>query len=160
LVKTYVPALVNTSERLLRHMLDDPSAWGIASAFVKCEAALENALVSWCGIVGALFVGQTRTKGLARAGSFGSQREGARSVIWGGAKVMVDGMRRRNSTSSVPGYPLTRTRSLSPVRPFSTMLMRSKSTGKETEGTKPSVRELAILPTQRVMRYVILYRGA
>jgi hypothetical protein len=53
---------------------------------------------------------------------------------------------------------------LSPVRPFSMMLMRSKSTGKETEGTrqagKPSVRELAILPTQRVMRYVILYRGA
>ena len=164
LVMTYVPALVDASERLLKLMLDDPSAWGIASAFVKCGVALESALVSWCGIVGGFFVNQLKKDGLVRTGSSGGRGVGGQSVVWRGGKVMVDGMRRRHSTSAVPGYPLTRARSSSPVRPYSMPLMGSKPNGKETEGSKQanktSVRELAILPTQRVTRYVLLYRGA
>ncbi|KAI0828964.1 hypothetical protein BC628DRAFT_1183310 [Trametes gibbosa] len=55
LVSRHIPALLRVSETLLTHLVDDPSAWGVSTAFIGCEEELEAALVAWSGAVGAFF---------------------------------------------------------------------------------------------------------
>jgi len=46
-----------------------------------------------------------------------------------------------------------------PTRPFSSVAcLGSSGSGNDDKGKIPAVRDLAILPTQRVMRFVLLYR--
>ena len=55
LVARCVPALRAASARLLAHVEDDPSAWGVSAAFIGCEDELEAACVAWAGVVGEFF---------------------------------------------------------------------------------------------------------
>lgn len=48
----YLPALVASSIQLSIDMLSDPTAYGVSRAFIEAEHQLENAFVSWCGIIG------------------------------------------------------------------------------------------------------------
>ncbi|KAF8560124.1 hypothetical protein OG21DRAFT_1502471 [Imleria badia] len=52
----YISALVRASETLLKCFLEDPSAWGVSTAFVTSEDELEASMVSWCAVVGAFFM--------------------------------------------------------------------------------------------------------
>jgi hypothetical protein len=154
LMLTYVPALVRVSEALLKQMQEDPSAWGVAAAFLKSEGPLENAFVAWSGVVGGFFVGGAENVVSGRPGSGGERS--ASGVVWGGAKWMVDGMRRNNSMSAVGSGKPSFAR---PLPRLSLKRLGSKHREDEEKPRKPAVRDLAILPTQRVMRYVLLYRG-
>ncbi|KAG8219592.1 hypothetical protein J3R82DRAFT_545 [Butyriboletus roseoflavus] len=51
----YVSALVRASEMLLKYFLEDPSAWGVSTAFVTSEDELEATMASWCAVVGGFF---------------------------------------------------------------------------------------------------------
>ncbi|KAJ7878627.1 hypothetical protein B0H13DRAFT_2346489 [Mycena leptocephala] len=61
LMRAYAAALAKESAGLLRRMEEDPSAWGVAAAFVGAEDGVEAALVGWCGVVGGWFVDGERT---------------------------------------------------------------------------------------------------
>ncbi|KAI0715009.1 hypothetical protein C8Q76DRAFT_618337 [Earliella scabrosa] len=56
LVAKYIPALLRVSETLLAHVIDDPSAWGVSTAFIACEEELEAAFVAWSTVVGEFFM--------------------------------------------------------------------------------------------------------
>lgn len=145
----YASDVVRASTLVLEGMTRAPGAAGIARAFLAHEAVVEAAYVRWCGAVGGWFV----------PGS--APRDGDA----GGAQVV---RKRRSRTAvaaegedAVPGHPLRR----------SVNSWRRSSQGvaalAEEEGVLPAraprphtVRDLAILPTQRVTRYVLLYRGA
>ncbi|KAI0081097.1 hypothetical protein K474DRAFT_1482472 [Panus rudis PR-1116 ss-1] len=60
LVVSYIEDLISASEAFLSRLEDDPSAWGVSTAWLGCEEELESAFVAWCGVVGELFVDRER----------------------------------------------------------------------------------------------------
>ncbi|KAJ7361474.1 hypothetical protein DFH08DRAFT_684952 [Mycena albidolilacea] len=157
LMRAYAGALAKESAGLLRRMEEDPSAWGVAAAFLGAEEGVETALVAWCGVVGGWFVdGERPTKRLSkmrststRAGSeCGAVEEEEGSVEKAGAGKPT---KRRSSMKLLSLSAL----SLS-GEPGEATVSRARS--KKERDALPALRDLAILPTQRVMRYVLLYR--
>lgn len=174
LMLRYIEGLVCVSQSFLQHMEEDPSAWGVAAAFLAVEHGLECAFVGWCGVVGGWFEGQDGTTKRKRSKiPFEAQGDVAGCTTVDGRSPL-----KRSGTSpwriSVPSLnnialpPMT-----SPVSP-SAFLSRRREKDKTRERERPpssstsmdgarrrrpSVRDLAILPTQRIMRYVLLYRG-
>lgn len=144
----YVEELSTVSQMLVAHMEKDPSAWGVAAAFLAVEQGLETAFLGWCGIVGAWFEGQDETL-KRKSGKIPSEPDQLvplkRSVsMW---RISVPSM-----------TPMT-----SPVSPSAFLTRRKDKARDRPSGPpkrRPSVRDLAILPTQRITRYVLLYRGA
>lgn len=181
---TYLPDLIRASEALLKAFLDDPSAWGISTAFMACEDDIEVAMVSWCSVAGSFFTDTPSHED--------------ESVIMGGKR------RLRKSMLSTTNNPLTTVMekssgnsspACSSPPPLLTLMNeagsrirdrqrtvehywkvsddggaeshagrrpRVNSADSPSKGEPPtrrqSVRDLAIQPTQRVMRYVLLYR--
>jgi len=185
LMLRYAGELVRVSEGLLGGMEADPSAWGVAGAFLGVEEGVEGAFVAWCGVVGGWFVeGGPRGSGAGTPGRRLSKRrvveEKAGGVgegegeDGGGANASVSPLKRTVSTwrRSMPSLAsLNVSANGAPIAsipsPISTATFlnrrkeREKEREKENDGKRrPNVRDLAILPTQRVMRYVLLYRGA
>ena len=144
LMLSRILALVDASEKLLVRMTEDPSAWGVAAAFVGSGDELEDAFVQWCGVVGEFFV--------ERAGDDDQ-------VIPGQSADDSDDVVRPRGKSFSSAGALMRSRS----KPGILTRKRTSATecSKEMDWQKnPSVvRDIAILPTQRVTRYVLLYRG-
>ncbi|KAG2160020.1 uncharacterized protein EDB93DRAFT_1074765 [Suillus bovinus] len=138
LLLTYLPGLIRVSEVLLKAFLDDPSAWGVSTAFMACEDDIEAALVSWCSVAGNFFTDGSHEGESAITGGKWRSRKYLLSATNNPFTVV-----EKSSGNSAPS-------SSSPP-----LLTRSKG---EPPTRKQSVRDLAIQPTQRVMRYVLLYR--
>ena len=62
LLTSYLPALLIASNALLEHCSQDPTAYGISTAFLESSSQLENALVAYCGIVGNIFATERASK--------------------------------------------------------------------------------------------------
>ncbi|TFK41815.1 hypothetical protein BDQ12DRAFT_624508 [Crucibulum laeve] len=178
LMLRYVGELVQVSEGLLGRMEENPSAWGVAAAFLGKEEGVENAFVSWCGVVGGWFVNEAEeTNGKDRGRVTGSGSRSRRSSPTRArgedeASPPISPLKRTVSTwrksmtsiadinASIPPMPSTSSRG-------SFLGKKKERQGSETGQNqppvpgmkrKPAVRDLAIQPTQRVMRYVLLYR--
>ncbi|KIM47451.1 hypothetical protein M413DRAFT_200248 [Hebeloma cylindrosporum] len=227
LMQHYAAELVRASAAVLRAMEQQPSALGIAKAFVENAEELEGAYVRWCGVVGGWFVssvgaggednGNVNVKLKRNRSRYRASVDSADPPGYGGVES-EDG-HSASSNSPPPVSPLKRTarawrRSLPSVASLGeagasiygygygygskSLRRRNKDKDKEREGaeevrsgvvdlssttmttsssssssaqnltsrpppptrvrSKPGVRDLAILPTQRVMRYVLLYR--
>ncbi|KAJ7292983.1 hypothetical protein C8J57DRAFT_1210655 [Mycena rebaudengoi] len=145
LMLTYMPALVQASEDLLLKMESNPSAQGVAEAFLLEESKLEAAFVAWCGVAGGFFVGaddhavsrdrSARSTGFKEDSPITIMPLKRRVTTWVQAKRNSSVKKNKvNASSGGPKEPQTRPRSL------------------------PTIRELAILPIQRVMRYALLFK--
>ncbi|KAF9245875.1 hypothetical protein BU15DRAFT_58813 [Melanogaster broomeanus] len=168
---TYVPALVRTSEMLLKGFLEDPSAWGVSTTFMACEDELEATMVSWCAVVGTFFTEGNN----AEAGRLTGRRRLHKSGTMSGSQTVM----------SNPSSPVAKESTIKEGKRISDESWRTgenargdsesqitlpalsswklvSGAGQEPNGQSPSrrfsVRDLAIQPTQRVMRYVLLYR--
>ena len=162
LMLRYVDELTSVSQTLLQQIQEDPSAWGVAAAFLAVEHTLESAFVGWCGVVGTWFEGQespqkrkgskTTFNGLGgdQVGDTVTRSPLKRSVTW---RISVPSMPSLNSIAITP-MTSQKAKNRSPTSPSLTA-----SEGSSIRKRRPSVRDLAILPTQRIMRYVLLYRG-
>ena len=150
---TYLPALLHASQALLQGLSEDPSAWGVSSAFLACENEIETAMVAWCGVAGQFFSKQSTSRGWrkntypnpshtpsrARPSSFSADDHSPHFPLRISEKSKEDkteiqkyNVRARKSMEQIPEDKILR---------------------------KLSVRDLAIQPTQRVMRYAMLYKG-
>ncbi|KAI0783320.1 hypothetical protein C8Q75DRAFT_441644 [Abortiporus biennis] len=58
-ILAYIPSLIVASEAFLARLEDDPSAWGVSTAFIGCEEEMERAFESWCSVVGELFIDES-----------------------------------------------------------------------------------------------------
>lgn len=178
--------VLQACERVLKGMEKNPSARGVATAFLEGEAEVQGAYVKWCGVVGDWFSGD----GSGQDSSPSTARPSL-DLTEVGNRVRRISVKRRNRvgsrtdpeklTSLVSGCEgedvsmgsLKRTvstwRKSMPTLGFDTQPLygggdRKKDKESEREPVsptvrKPPVRELAILPTQRVMRYVMIYQG-
>jgi len=146
---TYIPALVQVSQELLHLMEINPSAKGVADAFLSKADSLESAMVSWCSVVGGFFTGpEDRSKGDRHAKSTGKDAEShegnaitIKSRVGSWSK-RINSIKHRSASSD---SDLSKSQSKAPARP--------------AHKRKPSVRDLAIMPTQRIMRYTMLFKG-
>ncbi|KAJ7631255.1 hypothetical protein FB45DRAFT_917984 [Roridomyces roridus] len=169
LMRAYASALARESAELLQRMEEDPTAWGVAAAFLAQEEALESALVAWCGVVGSWFT-DSRKSGTAPPFGLGTWDEPTTPTKWRFRRESITSLsdlpNPPPSTQSSPVVPtVVSVRSSGSVRSVLSAgapavdLQRSKSRDKGMDkDPRPAVRELAILPVQRVMRYVLLYR--
>ncbi|KAG1757854.1 hypothetical protein EDB19DRAFT_1901344 [Suillus lakei] len=185
LLLTYLPDLVRASEALLKAFLDDPSAWGVSTAFMACEDDIETAMVSWCSVAGSFFTDSSSHEG--ESASVGGKRRLRKSLPLSAATnplATVVEKSSGNSPSASPSPPplLTlmneagsrirdRQRTVEHywkvpddggAESHAERRPRVNSADSRSKGGPPtrkqSVRDLAIQPTQRVMRYVLLYR--
>ena len=151
LMLRYLAGLVTVSEGLLERMQENPSAWGVAAAFLGTEESLEMAFSEWCGVVGEWFDSEStpsRKLGKQRVmdGEFSSPLKRSAST-WRKSMSSITNMDMSTSISSISHPPPS----------FNGSFLSRKKT--IVAARKPPIRDLAILPTQRVMRYVLLYRG-
>lgn len=131
----YLPKLISTSQALLDRMGKNPSAQGVADAFLDAEEDIETAFVGWCAIVGSVFVD---TDGKSELAATPDSQRGRRVNSWS------------RKISSLRSSPANSTVNLLALDALKVRLERVN---------KPSVRELAILPTQRITRYTLLFKG-
>ncbi|KAJ7109947.1 hypothetical protein C8R44DRAFT_883965 [Mycena epipterygia] len=159
LMCAYAGALARESAGLLRRMEDDPSAWGVAAAFLGAEEALETALVAWCGVVGGWFVGANAAKGPRRLSKARQMSEGGEELEKE-KEPRMSWRTRRGSGASAPRPPPLRISSVGALSAGAPSVesRSAPTTPVPRERERPAVRDLAILPTQRIMRYVLLYR--
>jgi hypothetical protein len=191
---SYLPDLIQVSEALLKAFLDDPSAWGVSTAFMACEDDIEIAMVAWSSVAGNFFTDSPGKE--AESPSIGEKWRRRKSLLLsatGYPLPPVAGKSNGNSpsanSSALP--PLLslmneagsriregqRTdeqfwkvsndsrvdafteRSRSRVNSVDEKDGRADDSKRELPTRRHSVRDLAIQPTQRVMRYVLLYQG-
>lgn len=177
LMLKYAEELTRVSMLYLGQLRGNPSAWGVAAAFLGAEEAIEGAFVRWCGSVGMWFKdGGYEAQKLELKDSMRGRRlskvikpksgEGSNEEIhkdddaFPGALKKVSSWRRSMSSLS----DLSTSVSTKKKEKKATPPLASSSNGRERQRRSshvkmPSVRDLAILPTQRIMRYVLLYRG-
>lgn len=136
---TYLPALVQISEHLLADMEANPRPRGISEAFLSLEGEIEVAFLDWCGVAGGFFANEDRVQL--------PFRERVKSLN----HIRASRPAPRQRLSS---WSSKRMNSLKTLR-----LSSSETVDPKTDRSKPSVRDLAILPTQRVTRYTLLFKG-
>lgn len=166
----YASQLAAVSQRYLSRLEADPSALGVAAAFLGLEEAVEGAFVGWCGVVGSWF--ETTSSPIPspkRRLSKGRSEEdipefGIRAAHTGNGSLSrtVNTWRRNVPTmTNLSGSTPTPSHGLTPSFSSSFLNWRKDRSGNGPNGhiRKPPVRDLAILPTQRVLRYVLIYRG-
>ena len=185
----YAKELVDVSEKLLKAMEGEPSVRGVAEAFVEVGEGMggaESAFVGWCGVVGGWFQDglpisrstQAMIVAKRRRGLSGdeenhpmiSEHEGSNPGLavtftpteHAHTSPLMRTVRTwRRSMPSIAGSGEGHRGRTSPtsfaVGYASSISLTSSSNSKPIR--KPAVRDLAILPTQRIMRYVLLYRG-
>jgi hypothetical protein len=126
----------------------------VAQAFINVHRRIQKAMVDWSRVVGGFFIGQDEKAAPSPASV---------SAILERMKV------KTKDTLPTNQKKYWRTGTSEPTSPSISVCrvkdshVRSKSGDLEMQRSdfksKPGVRELAILPTQRVMRYVLLFEG-
>lgn len=125
----HIPRLITASECFLQSMTKNPSVQGVSEAFLASQDQLHEAFVSWCSIVGSFFYKDD-------SGKLKTDSEDTSGVL------------RR--IASLPTSDTTSMEKLVVIEP--NKIRRNSK-------VRPSVRDLAILPTQRIVRYVLLFKG-
>lgn len=174
----YIPSLISASLAFSARLDDDPSTYGVSAAFLGVENALEVAFVAWSGIVGDFFGAATgkqqRILEKERKGTNKNKKDKSKAASAPISPVIstalehahdeythpktkvVPNDRRKSMPTSLSQF-LTNSSDTSHTRQKSWYFSASVA---PTAGKLPTVQDLAIQPTQRVMRYVLLYKGS
>ncbi|KAG9314140.1 hypothetical protein JVU11DRAFT_4925 [Chiua virens] len=168
----HVSALVRASEMLLKSFLEDPSAWGVSTAFVTSEDELEATMVSWCAVVGTFFTDGDNHRPSGLVGKWRLRKSGGisssppvpnQTAIISSPQLppvfaMVNAANKNKERASGE-YHTSQHMWTEPMRRQSNAsLQKLEKANSQAPSRKLSVRDLAIQPIQRVMRYVLLYR--
>jgi hypothetical protein len=151
----YASQLASASHCFLASMEADPSALGVSAAFLSVEEVVEGAFVGWCGVVGGWFQG---SGGSNRRDSSASSNSSSKGRSEEDIHV-TNTLRRRKEVLTMTGLsdPVSPTPSFKSS--FSWRKDKDRLSINNTNNIKKTpVRDLAILPTQRIVRYVLLYR--
>jgi hypothetical protein len=174
LMLKHAEELTRVSESYLGQMERNPSAWGVAAAFLGAEEAIQDALVRWCGSVGMWFKDGGYETGLESKLSLRGRKLSQAIKLGGGSTDemheydeatsgplrKVNSWRRSMSSISDLGSTISTVRRKERNAAPPTSIFNGHERQRRPSHTrKPPVRDLAILPTQRIMRYVLLYQG-
>lgn len=133
LMLSYLPGLIAASEILLSMMEENPSVQGVSQAFIACEGKLAESFINWCGVVGQFFNLEKSKDNLEET-------------------LELSFPKLKQSRSGISSRTISMYNSLPIVIPEPNKIRRNTK-------ARPAVRDLAILPTQRITRYVLLLKG-
>lgn len=188
LLLQYLPALITASKILSSHFNEDMSTTGVSRAIIQSEPVLENAFLAWSGVVGEFFGGKREASmiprhkrgatltGLVMTESHvatevdediyrSKSRQSHEEVYVAPAVEITSGRTRRTMSTHWllrPAFsqsPSDENHSGEHFLSLRKSFRRGSSISDEKKKRKPPYRELAILPTQRVTRYALLYKG-
>ena len=144
---THLLSLIRASTLLINRIHQDPTVWGVSSAFVLAEEQMMSAYCGWCSEVGDWY---TESDGTEKGGRRLSRAR------FSGDDIKLKEAEQEPSSPGLRKKPTSLTTSGS-----SSSVTSHFSRKRETKwkGQILTVRELAILPVQRVVRYVLLFRG-
>lgn len=163
----HLPALIAASATLSHRLEDDPSAYGVSAAFLGAEDDLEKALVSWCGVVGQVMLE------LANGALSVPMGSGSRATMYyrkysGSSKEKDDKSPKRSDTAGSSGSSNGHANAR-PTKGKKGDKSRPTSSGSGSTSGPPTpsftgskaltVQDVAIMPSQRVPRYVMLFKG-
>ncbi|KAG8684920.1 hypothetical protein FRC08_013415 [Ceratobasidium sp. 394] len=141
----HLPGLIKAAAGFIHRLEEDPSVWGASAAFLAVERQLEEVLVKWSGVVGQV-ISSIRTQGneqsVSEDGHAYGSTSGKISSLWA----------RRRSEPSV-AFPSQQLR-LNPA----TMPANDTRSTHAANRRKLAEQNVAIMPTQRALRYVLMYR--
>ncbi|KAG9121022.1 hypothetical protein FRC07_003197 [Ceratobasidium sp. 392] len=140
----HLPYLIKISAQFTVRLEEDPSVWGVSTAFLAVEEQLEDVLVKWSGVVGQV-ISSIRTWGDNQAASECDYLYGSTS----GKAASLWTRRRSVTTGAVPSQQLRLNLTMTP--------MNDKS-ARAANRRKLAEQNVTIMPTQRVLRYVLMYR--
>lgn len=184
----YIPALLYASKVLSAQFNEDMSASGVSHAFVNTESILEPAFTAWSSVVGIFFGLQSSvipSRNHKRKLTSSSVVMDEKQFITSSGTIRVRRMSARSRLEKTTSFPSAPVQATSPTSAGSSTawlpqvsssqpgvssneresLMSLAKGSKKKEARlqekkrMPPFRELAILPTQRVTRYVLLYKG-
>lgn len=181
LMLRYAEELAKVSQSFLAQIEGNPSSWGVAAAFLGVEEAFDGAFVGWCGVVGVWFDNSTddASKTDSRAPSSyprkltksskqklndefnekEDQKAEEETTIGGRVRKMSSWRRSLSSiTDAATSASSVKKKEKGSTPPPSFSLYGPRQRRKSKTTKKPPIRDLAILPTQRILRYVLLYR--
>jgi hypothetical protein len=147
----HLPRLIETSRLFCSRLEEDPSAWGVANAFLNAEELLEATLVQWSGVVGEVISSthqRLESQGTSEDGHTSSAGTGSAGSSW---------IRRRSATASSaiqPSFQLNL--SMTPVNGGNG---KNKKSARGAKSKRMTEQDVVIMPTQRAIRYVLMYRG-
>lgn len=183
LLLLHLPALISASQEFCNELQEDPSAWGVSTAFIRVEDLLERVFVGYCEVVGKIMIScqhaASKKEGShSRPTSSSKSRHNSRASSPASSEFGFDQDVRRNQISAVPrsksmpGKPLRWRMSLpvgstsaempEPMPPASTTPSPLDQQGNSLANGRAkalTASDIAIAPPQRVTRYVLLYRG-
>lgn len=137
----------------------DASAWGVSAAFIGAADELQSALVAWCRVVGDVITSpEISPNALSPPTSFLPSRTSSgtfSSTTRRSSAVSDDGHGYPSQLRPSKKPPLWRRGSL----PGSSTALHTIHTPRSPTPKQLSLQDIAIMPTQRVARYVMLYRG-
>lgn len=145
----HLPRLIETSRAFTARLEEDPSAWGVSLAFLAVEEQLELALVEWSGVVGKV-ISSFQNKGDSQATSDDGHTSSAGTGSTGSSWI-----RRRSATANSAAQPFQLNLTMTPVLGGS----KDKKPARMAKSKRLKEQDVVIMPTQRVLRYVLMYRG-
>ncbi|CAE6399276.1 unnamed protein product [Rhizoctonia solani] len=142
----HLPRLIETSRMFCARLEEDPSAKGVSNAFLDVEEVLDATFVQWSGVVGEVISStQQRTDSQATSEDGHTSSAGVGSgSSW---------IRRRSATASSAIQPAFL--SMTPVNGGNS---KNKKSARGTKSKKMTEQDVVIMPTQRAIRYVLMYR--
>ena len=143
LFSVYLPPLVEVSEKLLTALEQDLSAGGVAMSFLSLETKIQTSFTSWCGAFGCLFRDDKKRSRVDNDPELPRRRADS----WGLKTIKC------LKAWKVPAMDLCRREPQCRSRPTSHILTSVTVT------TRASLRDLAILPIQRVTNYKGFFEG-
>ncbi|KAF9486403.1 hypothetical protein BDN70DRAFT_10590 [Pholiota conissans] len=132
----YLPGLITASDQLLERIEANPSVQGVSDAFLACEDTLKQAFVEWCTVVGEFFDSERTASKL---------------------EAELEASPASMSSAKLLRSPRSRPTQIRNDSNLSIVVPEPNKIRKNTK-SRPAVRDLAILPTQRIMRYVLLFK--
>jgi len=155
----HLPALIAASASLSRHLEEDPSAYGVSTAFLSAADELEKALVAWCGVVGQVMIELANNSASLQVGSRASMYYRKYSTGPKDKDADKDKSPKRSDTAGSGS-------SSGNAKPSKGKKDKSRPNSSGSTPTTPSfsgskalgIQDVAIMPSQRVPRYVLLFK--
>jgi len=168
--------LISASLSFSTLLEEDPSAWGVSAAFLGVEDELERAMVSWCRVVGQVMM-ELMSNSASSAGTWPSLYTRKQSFKDNSKEAGKDTEKERDKEKPLKRSDGAVSLNNSTVS-ISTPSKMVKFNGKREKPVKSPVppssatssvlavpkskplgmQDVAIMPSQRIPRYVLLFR--
>ncbi|KAG8732945.1 hypothetical protein FRC11_009888 [Ceratobasidium sp. 423] len=142
----HLPRLIETTHMFCTRLEEDPSAKGVSNAFLEIEEVLDATYVHWSSVVGEV-ISSTHQRTESQAASDDGHTSTGTNVSW---------IRRRSATANTaiqPAFQLNL--GMTPVNGGGG---KNKKSAHGTKPKKMTEQDVVIMPTQRAIRYVLMYR--